>query len=149
MMEVKTRSYYDSDCKEKHCLVCSVSAQLHFILRGLPKQYSKINDSKNGIDSKYVYIPRNQKKTEMKLQGYFDHGIRKNLTTNYWEILWFSNLNGTRVGRLDVDKQLPVGKYDWKLNRRENLDQQETIQLKLSTVSAATQHTLRKHLNHE
>ena len=134
MMEVKKRTYYDSDCKEKHCALCVVSSKIQFILRGLPKEYSKINNSNNGIDSHYIYIPSQQQQQQhdqkeensttdvtesIKLRGYFDHGIQicqgsgiKDVQNKMgkndvmWEIIWFSNsaLGKHRVGHLTVDR---------------------------------------------
>ena len=162
MMEVKERTYYDSDCKEKHCSLCVVSSKIQFILRGLPKEYSKINNSNNGIDSHYIYIPSQQQQHQeednyttditenIKLRGYFDHGIQlckgtgmkhilKTLGKNdaMLEIIWFSNsaLGKHRVGHLSLDKnKLPFGKHTWKLNRRGYPNEQKEISLKLTSV---------------
>ena len=142
MMEVKKQTYYDSDCKEKHCTLCSVPSIIHFILRGLPKQYSKINNSDNGIDSHYVHVPSEQQTQSgfesLSLRGYFDHGIHINKSRengDVWEIIWFSN-STERVGMVNVNhNKLPLGKREWKLSRRGIPDRQEEITLKLSMVS--------------
>ena len=146
MMEVKKKAYYDSDCKEKHCALCSVSSKIHFILRGLPKEYSKINNSNDGIDSHYIYIPRHGQNQVsdvtalINLRGYFDHGIRSNKTRNkkIWEIVWFSSRKSgiQRVGQLSGDQnRSPFGKHQWKLSRRDRQDEYEEVLLKLSAVS--------------
>ena len=142
MMEVKKQTYYDSDCKEKHCTLCSVPSIIHFILRGLPKQYSKINNSDNGIDSHYVHVPSEQQTQSgfesLSLRGYFDHGIRLNKSRengDEWEIIWFSQ-SPERVGIVNVNhNKLPLGKRKWTLNRRGYPDQKEEVTLKLSMVN--------------
>lgn len=146
MMDAKKKVYYDSDCKEKHCALCTVPSKIHFILRGLPKEYSKINNSKDGIDSNYIYIPQQDQNqfadvmALINLRGYFDHGIRFNRigSKKMWEILWFSNRNSGNqgVGQLVGDQnRLPFGKHRWKLSRRDHPDEHEEIILKLSAVS--------------
>ena len=143
MMEVKKETYYDSDCKEKHCGLCLVLARINFILRGLPKEYSKINNSNNGIDSHYIFIPADNYSEitgGIQLRGYFDHGIQINKTRKgeeQWEIIWFSNseLGMERVGYVSVDQhKFPFGKRIWKLSRRGYPDKQEPVILKLSAV---------------
>ena len=142
MMEVKKQTYYDSDCKEKHCTLCSVPSIIHFILRGLPKQYSKINNSDNGIDSHYVHVPSEQQTQSgfesLSLRGYFDHRIQLNKSRENgddWEIMW-SSQSTDRVGIVNVyHNKLPLGRREWKLNRRGYPDQQEEISLKLSMVN--------------
>ena len=144
MMEVKKQTYYDSDCKEKHCTLCSVPSIIHFILRGLPKQYSKINNSDNGIDSHYVHVPSEQQTQSgfeaLSLRGYFDHGIHLNKSGDNgdeWEIMWRSQ-STERVGIVNVNhNKLPLGKRKWKLNRRGYPDQKEEKNLKLSMVNHA------------
>ena len=146
MMEVRKRAYYDSDCKEKHCTLCTISSKIHFILRGLPKEYSKINNSNDGIDSNYIFIPQHDQNqianitAMLNLRGYFDHRIRSNRAgknKKIWEIVWFSSsISGyQRVGQLSGDQnRLPFGKHRWKLSRRDHQDDLEDVVLKLSSV---------------
>ena len=134
MMDIETQSYYDSDCNEKHCFFCSVLNRLHFILRGLPIKFSKINDSNNGIDSNYIFIPRFHHNEEIRLEGYFDHKIRKNNATKNWEIISVSSTENIVVGILRAENQLPFGKRFWKLSRRDALQNHDKVVLKLSMV---------------
>lgn len=146
-MEVKKKVYYDSDCKETHCALCTISTKVHFLLRGLPKEYSKINNSNDGIDSNYIFIAQHDEKhtsdisSIINLRGYFDHGIRSNRTKNgkkVWEISWHSSshFGNTQVGYLIGDQHgLPFGKRRWKLSRRDLQQEQEEVLLKLSAVS--------------
>ena len=146
MMEVKKKAYYDSDCKETHCALCTLSTKIHFLLRGLPKEYSKINNSNDGIDSNYIFIAQHDEKhisditTIINLRGYFDHGIRSDRTKKgkkLWEITWHSStyLGNRQVGHLTGDQNgLPFGKRRWKLSRRDHQEEQEVL-LKLSAVS--------------
>ena len=105
------------------------------------KQYSKINNSDNGIDSHYVHVPSEQRTQSsfesLSLRGYFDHRIQLNKSRENgddWEIKWFSQ-STERVGIVNVNhNKLPLGKRIWKLNRRGYPDKIEEINLKLSMV---------------
>ena len=88
--------YYDVVCKETHCFYCQVCPQLYFILRGLPEQWSKIDDNKEGIDSNYIYVPEFQHMEGIVLEGYYDHTIWMNKQTHNWEIVKKLNTNGSK-----------------------------------------------------
>ena len=135
VMGTKTRLYYDVDCKETHCFLCSLCKQLHFTLRGLSEGYSKGEDNRNGIDSRYIYIPRTLQKDRVDLEGYYDHKISAEGDTGQWEIIRADT--GT-VGTLSSDYPYPFGKHVWNLNTSKisgNVEANTKETLKLSLVS--------------
>ena len=136
VMAPKNQLYYDVDCKEIHCFVCSVCNQLHFTLRGLSNGLSKGADNRHGIDSRYIYISEFQDNEEIQLEGYYDHKINLNKDANQWEIV--SVDNGT-VGTLATQQHYPFGKHIWTINSSRIFGQDKTIikkqSLKLSLVS--------------
>ena len=133
VMAPKTQLYYDVDCKETHCFFCSVCMQLHFFLRGLSKGLSKGNDNRNGIDSRYIYIPKFEKGTnQMQLEGYYDHKINLNKAANQWEILRADN---SSVGTLSTEQHYPFGKHVWNFNNSGISEISKKKVLKLSLVS--------------
>ena len=87
VMGTTTRLYYDVDCKESHCFSCSLCKQLHFTLRGLSNRFSKGEDNRNGIDSRYIYIPKSTQTDKIHLEGYYDHKISPDLDKGQWEII--------------------------------------------------------------
>ena len=118
--------------------MCTLSTKIHFLLRGLPKEYSKINNSNDGIDSNYIFVAQHDEKhisdiaAIINLRGYFNN------TKNVWEIIWHSSshLGNRQVGHLTGDQNgLPFGKRRWKLSRRDHQEKQEEVLLKLSAVS--------------
>ena len=114
VMAPETKLYYDVDCKETHCFFCSVCKQLHFFLRGLSEGLSKGDDNRNGIDSRYIYIPKFEEENyQIQLEGYYDHKINLNKAANQWEILRVDN--GT-VGTLSTEQHYPFGKHIWNVN---------------------------------
>ena len=115
VMAPKTQLYYDVDCKETHCFFCSVCKQLHFFLRGLSEGLSKGDDNRNGIDSRYIYIPKfdDEKSNEIQLEGYYDHKINLNKDINQWEI---SRVDNGSVGSLSTEQHYPFGKHIWNVN---------------------------------
>ena len=119
VMAPKTQLYYDVDCKETHCFFCSVCKQLHFFLRGLSEGLSKGDDNRNGIDSRYIYIPKFEEEEDLKsmvhLEGYYDHRINLNKAANQWEILRVDNGS---VGTLSTEEHYPFGKHIWNVNNR-------------------------------
>ena len=135
VMGTETRLYYDVDCKEKHCFFCSLCKQLHFTLRGLSKGISKGEDNRNGIDSRYIYIPKNQQDKEIHLEGYYDHKISSNADTAKWEII---RADIGTVGTLSTDNSYPFGKHVWNLNNSKisgNVEEKSQETLKFSLVS--------------
>ena len=75
---------------------------------------SKGDDNKNGIDSRYIYIPKSGKENyNIQLEGYYDHKINLNKAANQWEILRVDN--GT-VGTLSTEQHYPFGKHIWNVN---------------------------------
>ena len=135
VMGTNTRLYYDVDCKETHCFLCSVCKQLHFYLRGLSKKFSKEEDNRNGIDSRYIYIPKEQQSKTIHLEGYYDHQISANADTGRWEII---RADSGALGTLSTDFSYPFGKHVWNLNSSKISGNQETKakeELKLSLVS--------------
>jgi hypothetical protein len=116
IMAPETRLYYDVDCKETQCFFCSVCNQLHFSLRGLSQDLSKGNDNRNGIDSRYIYIPKPEKtssSSQVQLEGYYDHKISLNARLNRWEILRVDN---STVGTLSTERHYPFGKHVWNVD---------------------------------
>jgi hypothetical protein len=114
VMAPKTQLYYDVDCKETHCFFCSVCKQLHFFLRGLSEGLSKGDDHRNGIDSRYIYIPKfEEEDNQIQLEGYYDHKINLNKAANQWEILRVDNGS---VGTLSTEQHYPFGKHIWNVN---------------------------------
>ena len=140
VMAPKTQLYYDVDCKETHCFFCSVCKQLHFFLRGLSEGLSKGDDNRNGIDSRYIYIPKFEEEEDLKsmvhLEGYYDHRINLNKAANQWEILRVDNGS---VGTLSTEEHYPFGKHIWNVNNSRIFGETEALSkkevLKLSLVS--------------
>ena len=136
VMAPEDNQYYDIDCKETHCFFCSVCKQLHFFLRGLSESLSKGDDNRNGIDSRYIYIPKFEEETyQIQLEGYYDHKINLNEVANQWEILRVDN--GT-VGTLSTEQHYPFGKHIWNMNNSRIFGDTAAIskqeELKLSLV---------------
>lgn len=135
VMAPETRHYYDVDCKEKHCFVCSLCKHIHFTLRGLPKELTKGENSRFGIDSRYIYIPKSHQTNEMRLEGYYDHKISLNQADGQWEITTVDNIT---VGRLARERNFPFGKNTWNVttSKSSNIVATHTKKvLKLSHVS--------------
>ena len=135
VMGTTTRLYYDVDCKESHCFSCSLCKQLHFTLRGLSNRFSKGEDNRNGIDSRYIYIPKATQTDKIHLEGYYDHKISPDSNKGQWEII---RVDTGSVGTLSTDNSYPFGKHAWTLNTSKISDGLEATNaetLKLSLVS--------------
>ena len=135
VMGTESKLYYDVDCKESHCFFCSLCKQLHFTLRGLSDSISKGEDNRNGIDSRYIYIPKTLQNDKIDLEGYYDHKISAEPDTGRWEII---RVDAGTVGTLATENPYPFGKNVWKLNTTKTSGNIETTTketLKLSLVS--------------
>ena len=136
VMAPEDKQYYDVGCKETHCFFCWVCKQLHFILRGLSEDLSKGHDNRNGIDSRYIYIPKfEEQNCQIQLEGYYDHKIILNEVANQWEILRVGN---DTVGTLSTEQPYPFGKHIWNMNNSRIFGDTSAVskqkELKLSLV---------------
>ena len=96
---------------------------------------SKGEDNRNGIDTRYIYIPKIQQKEAINIDGYYDHKISSNTDTGLWEIM---QVDMGTVATLSTEHHYPFGKHIWNLNTSKisgNIATNPKETLKLSLVS--------------
>ena len=109
ILTYNNKRYFDVTCERKYCSFCSFDNEIHFTLRGLKES--------SDVDSKYIFLPRLQKRESFVFMGHLDHYIIFYMLENNMEI-WdvkTNRISGYHNGSNFGDENPSIGAKKWKM----------------------------------